>query len=206
MGRLAAIGIVLSFFIVGVAPASAAPLFTQCPAIGFADGCSILFTFNPGGGVTVATDPSIQPYDGVEDALVGVQNNSSATVTSLQLSAATDIFGFDADGAGEPGTGCLGRSGAPHPCFSGGPFGPTGYEGPGTSFSGISPDEKSGTVNFSLAPGQSAWFSLEGSPTAILQGGGITPGGGGATVPEPGTLALLATGVGGLLLYRHRTA
>jgi len=43
------------------------------------------------------------------------------------------------------------------------PFGPTTYEGPGTSFSGISPDMTTGTVNFtpSLAPGATGYFSLE---------------------------------------------
>jgi hypothetical protein len=200
------IGTVLSV----VSPASAVPLFTQCPPIGFSDGCSILFTFEANGSVTSATDAAIPAYDGVEDVLVGVQNNSSSTVTSLQLSSSVDIFGFDGDGAGEPGTGCLATTGNPHPCISGGPFGGTGYEGPGTSFGNISTDEKSGTVNFSLTPGQHAWFSLEGSPSNIMSGGGIIPGGGTApgpgtaAVPEPGTIGLVLTGLGGLLLYRRR--
>ena len=190
-----------------ISPASfAVPLFTQCPPIGFAEGCSILFTFNANGSVSSATDQAILPYDGVEDILVGIQNNSSSTVTSLALSSSTEIFAFDGDGAGEPGTGCLATTGNPHPCISGGPFGSTGYEGPGTSFSGISNDDKSGTVNFSLASGQHAWFSLEGSPSSIVSGGGIIPGGGTgpAAVPEPGTIGLLLTGLGGLYLYRCR--
>jgi hypothetical protein len=43
------------------------------------------------------------------------------------------------------------------------PFGPTTYEGPNTSFSNISPDTTTGTVNFTggLAAGATAYFSLE---------------------------------------------
>ena len=43
-----------------------------------------------------------------------------------------------------------------------------GYEGPTSWFSNISPDTSSGTVNFSpaIAPGGSAYFSLESPPSA----------------------------------------
>jgi hypothetical protein len=159
-----------SFLFVGVPSASA--LFTQCPPIGADTGCQVLITVNPDGTGTVSDDPSQGPYEGSEDALVGLQNNSAGTVQSINLSSSTDIFGFDDDGI------CSGLFSGPAP--SGCPFGPTGYEGPGTSFSNISSDTTSGTVDFnppvppsgascsggSGGSGGSAYFSLEENITA----------------------------------------
>ena len=52
-------------------------MFTQCPAIGADTGCAILLTIHQDGTVTEQTDLTNQPpYDGTEDTLVGVQNNS----------------------------------------------------------------------------------------------------------------------------------
>ena len=83
-------------------------------------------------------DPAAPPngYDGVEDTLIGVQNNSGRPISSINLASTTaSIFGFDQDGICDPSSwpaptttntppGCPGPQG----------FGPTGYEGPGTSF------------------------------------------------------------------------
>jgi len=74
----------------------------------------------------VLADPSQGPFDGADDTLIGVLNSSSDTITSIQLSSDTDLFGFDGDGL------C---TASPQP--AGCPFGPTGYEGPDTSFAGI---------------------------------------------------------------------
>jgi hypothetical protein len=139
---------------------SSAAMFTQCPPIGFDTGCGILIVVNPDGTVSVQTDPSQPPYDNMEDTLIGVQNNSQAVVTSLTLTGVTmpdATFDFDTDGL------CT-QTGAPSGC----PFGSTGYEGPGTSFSNISADKATGTVNFSpgIGPGGTAFFSLEGKISA----------------------------------------
>src|SRR5438445_500041 len=52
---------------------------------------------------------------------------------------------------------------------SGCPYGPTGYEGPGTTLVADADTFDSGTVTFDggLAPGASTYFSLEG-PTSSL--------------------------------------
>jgi hypothetical protein len=147
--------------------ASAAPLFPQCPPVGSNAGCSQLVVINPNGTATVQVDPAAPPdgYDGVEDTLIGVQNNSSLPISSVNLASTTaDIFGFDQDGICDP-------SSWPSPTTTNTPpncpgpqgFGTTGYEGPGTSFSNISLNNQTGTVNFSpaLAPGGSAYFGLE---------------------------------------------
>ncbi|HEU5371377.1 MAG TPA: RHS repeat-associated core domain-containing protein [Gaiellaceae bacterium] len=149
--------------------------FSQCPPDGQDTSCGVLVTISDG-GTTVATDSTQPPIDGIEDTLIGVQNDSSSTIGSLQLSSNTDLFGFDGDGL------C---SVSPHP--SGCPFGPTGYEGLGTSFSNINPAKTGGVVTFTsgLAPGASAYFSLEealtgamivtGGPSVSEQGGPPNP-------------------------------
>jgi hypothetical protein len=161
---LTSIGLfILVLVILGPAPKGAKalpnvpmPPFTQCPPIGMSASCGVLVEFTDT-GTNIFVDPSVPPYDGVEDTLVGVQNDSSTTQSSVTLAGVgvngIPIFEFDGDGL------CAGFTGAPPGC----PFGPTGYEGPGTSFSNISPDTTTGTVNFapSLAPGASAYFSLE---------------------------------------------
>ena len=149
--------------------------FTECPAIGLDTSCGVLVQVTD--GVTnIYNDPSQGPYDGSDDTLIGVVNNSSKAVSSLQLSSNTDLFGFDGDGL------CT-VSPSPAGC----PFGPTGYEGPGTAFSGVTPDASGGTVSFTtpLAPGATAYFSLEealtatavysGGPSLSEQGGGPNP-------------------------------
>jgi PKD repeat protein len=139
--------------------AAPTPPFTQCPAIGLDKSCGLLITINPDGTTSIAGDPTQPPFDGIEDTLVGVVNNSSLTVQIIPISSSSTIpiFAFDGDGI------CSGfYNGTPAGC----PFGPTGYEGPNTSFS-IS-DGNTGTVNFpaGLAPGKSTYFSLEGAPSA----------------------------------------
>ncbi|MBS1894863.1 MAG: hypothetical protein JST59_26485 [Actinobacteria bacterium] len=150
------------------------PPFRECPAIGADTSCGLLLDVT-NFGTAVLQDPTQGPYDGQEDTLVGVVNRSSQTVTQLPLSSPLGIFGFDSDGicsTGYPGTlyqdpGC--------------PFGPTGYEGPGTSFEPAS--KTTGVVRFSpgIAPGGAAFFSLEESleassltvppPTAAITAG-----------------------------------
>jgi hypothetical protein len=149
--------------------APAAALFHQCPAVGFDTGCALLIVINPDGSATVKSDPGQGAFDGIEDTLIGVQNNSSTTLASLPLIGTLAPFGFDGDGL------C---SGLPGPTPTGCPFGPTGYEGPNTSFSNISPSLNDGTVNFTggLGSGKSAYFSLEGVVTPGVIHVGPPPG------------------------------
>src|SRR5437899_1095968 len=107
---------------VTVQPAAAAlptPPFTQCPAIGLDTSCAILIVVGPGGALTVLQDNTQGPYEGIEDTLVGVVNQSGGPVSSIHLSSSTIAFGFEGDGICD-------ASVVPHPV--GCPFGPTGYE------------------------------------------------------------------------------
>jgi hypothetical protein len=77
------------------------PAFSQCPTVGSANGCNILITANPDGTFTNAVDPSLQPFDAIDDQLVGFQNNSPSSISSLTLTGSNlsnPIFGFDGDG------------------------------------------------------------------------------------------------------------
>ncbi|GEM_PF-4460424 len=169
--------------------------FSTCPNLGplgdesnaFA-GCSALITFNADGSVTTA----FNPQSDVEDALVGVINNSGNTIHRILIIGQSDdpsdneAFALDGDFLL-----CLDSIGC------------TGYEGPGVRFHKIF-SEASGVVEFynGLAPGHTGWFGLEGTlnPENFGGEGGLE---GAATgiraVPEPSSMWLFGSGLFGLL-------
>ena len=102
-------------------------------------------------------DPAVGPYDGADDTLVGAQNESSGVVPAITVTGpGTGLSLFDGDGLCSYGV-------------SGCPFGPTGYEGPGTSFVTEPSLPDSAEIDFAgagLAPGHGAYFSLEGALTS----------------------------------------
>ena len=166
-----------------------AQTFSECPAVG-ADthGCEFLINVTGPATFVVATaSPDQGPYDGSDDTLVGIFNSSKSTVKSIHLSSMTDIFGFDGDGA------CA--------AISAGSCDATGYGGPGVTFSNYLSNADMGDVNFAggLAPGASAWFSLEEKLTASDIGTPGPPPTGTPTsvTPEPSSLMLLGTGIMG---------
>lgn len=98
--------LLISAVALGVAalvPSVSDAAFTQCPAVDHDTSCQFLITVTDK-GVQVATDPGQGPYDGEDDALIGIQNSSSKAVSSIPLSAENDLFGFDNDGICEPGS------------------------------------------------------------------------------------------------------
>jgi hypothetical protein len=169
MSLVAAVAIASLAFAGSASASPPTPPFKQCPTVGFDTSCQILLVVNAHGGLESYVDPSQGPFEGKEDYLIGLQNNSASTVSSVPLKG-LDLFGFDGDGL------CSGLNESGEPGFAappaGCPFGETGYEGPNTSFSGyIHPDPEQdaneGTVNFlggTVKPGQGAYFSLESPP------------------------------------------
>jgi len=162
-------------------PSTPSPPFHQCPALGADTSCGLLIYITPTGSIGVLGDPTQPPYDSIEDTLIGVQNDSGFSIASIPISATSgkDLFGFDGDGLCTyllnptcllPGT--------------------SGYEGPGVSFTNISADLTSGTVNFSPAipPGGSAYFSLE-EALATVPPFDIDPG-----PPAPADINMVALG------------
>jgi hypothetical protein len=175
---------------------------TPCPAVGSdTNGCEFIITVtgvNASGAATTFTvavnAPDQGPFDGSEDTLVGVINNSGAVLKSMTLSNAAGQFGFDGDGA------CIG-SYSPQPTAAqclGGVYG-TGSTGwndylsiSATSFSNIT--STTGTVNLNnIAAGGTAWFDLEGALTVNQLGG--------APLPAPSSLVLLGIGLAALAMF-----
>ncbi len=187
-------------FTATVSPAP--PQFTQCPAVDQDTGCQFLVVAT-NSGATIQVDTNQTAYDdGGDDALIGVQNNGSAPISSIPLSADPGLFGFESDGLCDPGSapipaGCAVVSGTggcgtgavcAFPKPAGQPAGYTepgalspstqnGYEGPTSYFTNLSSDTHSGVVHFSPAipPGGSSYFSLEEPPIGTLAAGG-SPG------------------------------
>ena len=85
-----------------LAPAGASAAFAQCPAVDKDTSCQFLITVSDK-GVAVAEDPTQHPFDGEDDALIGIQNASSKAVASIPLSAENTLFGFESDGLCSPG-------------------------------------------------------------------------------------------------------
>jgi hypothetical protein len=127
------------------------------------EGCTILITHKADGSI-VTTFPNPAPsYDnGLDDNLIGVVNNTSKTVTAIQLTSATvDIFGLEDDGVcGLPGWTFSPNGPNPNCAIA---TDPHGYGPAGINFTIFNPF--SGIVNFGnggIAPGGNAFFSLEG--------------------------------------------
>lgn len=203
----------LKIGILSLAAAGFASADLVCPAVGAtATGCGALITItddglNDGGLLFNVTEPGNgNPYDGTEDTLVGVVNNSaSQTVSAISLSSSLAIFGLDNDGmclSTFYGQGAIGTNSCSASDAAG--TDPGDYSGDAVSFSIT--DTQDGIVTFigGLAPGATQFFSLEENIAGGVQDGGSFSAG--SASPEPGTIALLGIGLGLVLFGRRRIA
>jgi hypothetical protein len=204
--------VVATVLLVAAAPALAGPFprpNQAFPGIGNDTlGPEFLIIIQPNGSAIVQNGPGFAqgPYEGAEDTYWGVINMSGNAVSSLRLTSATSNFAFDFDGDGIAtdssfqyiGGGLSGNIGPQNSSdsLSGGYGGPNGF------FSNLVFNQggfDSATINFitPIPPGFQDIFSLEG--VATLSNVTVT-----SVAPEPGALALLGIGLGGLLVYRRR--
>ena len=184
--------------------------------VGTATTCNMVITFNSNGGISTTFGPQTN-YDGIEDALIGVVNNSGHAITSIDLSG-RGIFSFDGDGVdGYTGitNAAAGLSSQPFYNYVGSQLAVDQYGGADAYFTnvviglGYLGQNSSGTVNFlngiSGSGGQD-YFALEKS-ISINAPPQITGTNLSAT-PEPSTLALFGTGIllMGVMAYRRKKA
>jgi len=158
-----------------------------------ATGCNVVITIPASGSITVVVK-DVTPYENSEDVMVGVVNNSSAPVGSVNITSTTGVFGLDGDGI------CVYTFVGSAYCNANQKAGidPGDYYGPTSTFSAISSNGNNGTVNFSpaIAAGASSYFSLEGIPTASL---GVSTGP--SATPAPSSILLMFTALVGVGLF-----
>jgi hypothetical protein len=158
--------------------------------------CNVVITFGAGGGVSTSV-PNANPYDGSDDTLVGIVNNSGATLIHFNLSSSLALFGFDGDGA------CAGTYETAGNCT--GHVDTNNYGGPGVLYSAINGATTSGTVNLGctssalsscvgIASGATAWFSLEQPPSLNIA----------VNTPEPGSILLFGTCLSACAFFLRR--
>ncbi len=161
---LAAVGVAgIASLVLASSAAAASPPFKECPAVGADTSCEVLLVISPEGKLEAFGDPSQGPFDGDDDTLVGIVNESRNPVSRIKLSG-ENIFGFDGDGM------CDNYTPGPEGC----PFGAeetdpetgagTGgiYQGPDNTYDIFNVNE--GEVVFTTplaAGGGSTYFSLE---------------------------------------------
>jgi hypothetical protein len=152
----------------------------QCPAVGNDTGCGIVITITNSGASVVPTGQG--PYDGIDDTLIGVVNNSNQPIRVIGLTSAVTtnggIFGFDGDGLTTYGVGGNSKDS-------------TGYGGPNAYFTNINVAKTSGLVNF-ITPippnGGTGFFALENALNAatacpqIINNSVPKPAGGGTSI------------------------
>lgn len=171
-------GLLLLFgwYVIPLAPATAAPLFSECPHVGTDTGCRYLITVTAR-GTSITSDPSQGSYasnlaathesGSPTDALIGVKNSSGKPLSEMAISGPI-TFEFDGDGICDNASGAV-PSGCETPSGStacGADNGPCSFPPPATEPAGYTEfGATRGTPPFSNGDvqngyeGPTTWFS-----------------------------------------------
>ena len=196
MKKMLVVAAVAAVAFLSTSSTASAASFAQCPGVGAnPTGCQFLVTINADGSITTAASTTdTVPFDNAEDTLLGIQNNGPGPLLFLDLTSPIDIFGFDGDGACQPGFYNPQPACAGHDSTGYGGFVSNNSTGVGTGGTPVTfniTNNNNGRVIFGpngIPSGGSAWFSLE-EPLTL----NTLPTVG--RVPEPGSLFLLGTGI-----------
>lgn len=153
--------------------------------------CGFILTIGAGGSISGVPVANANPYDGSDDALVGVINNSgnvfNGSITLTGSGNGGGIFAFDGDGI------CT------YVRLAYCNTAPTGYEGPLVTFMNIRSmkifDDTGDVVIQGLADGATTYFSIEGAPSSIDSSN---------FAPEPATMSLFGGGLLALVYVQRK--
>jgi hypothetical protein len=127
-----------SLLLTALAVSESTAIAQVCPPVGSNTDCGTIIKIYD--NYSDVSHTSQGPFDdGHDDTSVGVLNYSSRPISRIGLGSGLAIFAFDGDGI------C---SDFVFPIPTGCPFGPTGYEGPGVTFTDFNSSFTEGTITF----------------------------------------------------------
>jgi len=191
---IAAAGFAVSTVDVTPAHANVCPIITDTNGFGASD-CNVLLTINADGSVTGTNPSGSTTYDGSDDAMIGILNNTSQTLNHFLIHGSSNFGGsfggMDGDGICE-----ISRFGGAA-CGNSNTVGSFNYAPDGITLTAINATDGYVDIAGGLAPGAGLYFSLE-APASINDITLVT------SVPEPASIALFGSALAALAFWRRR--
>ena len=192
---LAAAGFAVGTVDVTPAHANVCPVITDNIAGFGASDCNVLLTINADGSVTGTNPSGTSTYDGSDDAMIGILNNTSQTLNHFLIHGSSN---FGGSFGGMDGDGICQTSRFSGAACTNSPQNTTlDYAPDGITLTAISATDGFVDIAGGLAPGAGLYFSLE-APASINDISLIT------NVPEPASVALFGSALAALAFWRRR--